>query len=152
MKPLLAVLLPVKGVVRRLRCRGYRSECSRGNSKSALLGTVCGVSGFIPTFIRHGTSVRTTCSGLASESCWIVPRTRGVLQRVLRLRAESQLNYAKPLTIYDSAKKPISQTKWTNLAYSGPRVFGIRFDIQFPEGAEIEIDGRPQAKLRVRST
>lgn len=27
-----------------------------------------------------------------------------------RLRAESQLNYAKPLTIYDSAKKPISQT------------------------------------------
>jgi len=50
MKPLLAVLLPVKGLYVGYATAGRRSV--RGNSKSALLGNVCGSSAFAPAFIH----------------------------------------------------------------------------------------------------
>lgn len=118
-------LLPVKGSY-----VGYAGRRSvRGNSKSALLAAlVCGVSALV-----RGTSVRTTCSGLAK--CRIVPRTR----TSSRLRAESQLNYAEPLTIYDSAKKSISQLNG-RVRRTGASSEFVSFQASCLLGAKLTVD------------
>lgn len=148
MKPLLAVLLPVKGSYVGYATAGRRSV--RGNSKSALLGTVCGVSGFIPTFIRRTWYKRAYNVQWISERI-VLDRSENTARTSTQLRAESQLNYAKPLTIYDSAKKPISQTNG-RISRTTDCASSKFVSTSSSERAETEIDGGPQAKLQVRST
>lgn len=148
MKPLLAVLLPVKGSYVGYGTAGRRSV--RGNSKSALVGTVCAVLPpclRIPVFIsvpfvpfvhkraynvqwirkRNAGSFREHGAHFIPASCRVAIKLRGAINH---LRQCEETDFAD------------EWTRTTRPLYAS-RLFGIRFRAKCLLKSKLAIDRKP---------
>lgn len=121
MKPLLAVCYPLKGRT------SVTLPRVGGNSKSALLATVCSEApAFVPAFIRRPWHKR------AYNVQWISERNAGLFREHgtyfipascrVAIKLRGAINHLRQCEEIDFADK------WT---YDGLRAFGIRFKVSF---------------------